>query len=230
MESTSGVGIRVGGDRRQQDRRAGSRNGVERRRGDRRRRAGAAGGLILSALSLGGVLHQGRPAELSAIAPTTAMRTLEATPQAPVAKDRAYDDIIAEASAEYGVDPALVRAVITAESRFDPDAQSQAGAQGLMQLMPILSKELGIKDPFNPRENVFGGVKYLSKMLDRHDGNVTLALASYNAGPRNVDRYKGVPPFKETRGYVKKINKMVAEARAEATAPLVTDADLRLGD
>ena len=152
-----------------------------------------------------------------------------ATPE-PVAKDRAYDDIIAEASAEYGVDPDLVRAVITAESRFDPDAQSQAGAQGLMQLMPILSKELGIKDPFNPRENVFGGVKYLSKMLDRHDGNVTLALASYNAGPRNVDRYKGVPPFKETRGYVKKINKMIAEARAEATAPLVTAADLRLGD
>jgi soluble lytic murein transglycosylase-like protein len=230
MESTTGVGVRVGGDRRQQDRRAGSRTGVERRRGDRRRRAGAAGGLILSALSLGGVLHQGRSAEISIAAPTASLMTLDTAPKPPVAKDRAYDDIIAEASAEYGVDPDLVRAVITAESRFDPDAQSHAGAQGLMQLMPILSKELGIKDPFNPRENVFGGVKYLSKMLDRHDGNVTLALASYNAGPRNVDRYKGVPPFKETRGYVKKINKMVAEARAEASAPLVADADLRLGD
>lgn len=229
MESAAGVGIRVGGDRRQQDRRATSRSGVERRRGDRRRRAGAAGGLLLSALSLGGVLHQGRPADLTTAVSTMASST-PVLPEAPVAQDRKYDDIIAEASAEYGVDPDLVRAVITAESRFDPDARSQAGAQGLMQLMPILSKELGIKDPFNPRENVFGGVKYLSKMLDRHDGNVTLALASYNAGPRNVDRYKGVPPFKETRGYVKKINKMVAEARQEAASPTVTDAGLRLGD
>jgi soluble lytic murein transglycosylase-like protein len=148
----------------------------------------------------------------------------------PVARDRKYDAIIAEASSEYGVDPELVRAVIRAESQFDPTAQSQAGAKGLMQLMPILSKELGVKDPFNPRENIFGGVKYLSKLLDRHDGNVTLALASYNAGPRNVARYKGVPPFKETRGYVKKINKMLAEAREEATTPAVTDADLRLAD
>ena len=232
MESTPGVGIRVGGDRRQQDRRATSRSGVERRRGDRRRKAGAAGGLLLSALSLGGVLHQGRPADITtAVSTMTSSTPVLPAEEAPVAPDRLYDDIIAEASAEYGVDPDLVRAVIRAESQFDPQAESHAGAKGLMQLMPILSKELGVKDPFNPRENIFGGVKYLSRMLDRHDGNVTLALASYNAGPRNVDRYKGVPPFKETRGYVKKINKMVAEARQEATAsPTITEADLRLGD
>lgn len=229
MESTPGVGIRVGGDRRHDDRRATSRSGVERRRGDRRRKAGAAGGLLLSALSLGGVLHQGRPADLGTAVSTMTSST-PIVPEAVVAPDRKYDDIIAEASAEYGVDPDLVRAVIRAESQFDPQAESHAGAKGLMQLMPILSKELGIKDPFNPRENIFGGVKYLSKMLDRHDGNVTLALASYNAGPRNVDRYKGVPPFKETRGYVKKINKMVAEARQEAASPTVADGGLRLAD
>lgn len=161
-------------------------------------------------------MHQGRSADLgNTNAPTTKIRLLA---KAPVAFDRVYDAIIAEASAEYGVDPELVRAVIRAESRFDPMAESGAGAKGLMQLMPILSKELGVRDPFDPRENIFGGAKYLSKLLDRHQGDVTLALASYNAGPRNVARYKGVPPFKETRGYVKKIRGMMAEA------------ELRLGD
>jgi soluble lytic murein transglycosylase-like protein len=222
----AGSGIRARGDRRHEDRRAGSRtSGGERRRGDRRR--AAAGGLILSALALGGVLHQGRSSTLDL---STASTTADASvPAAPVAPDHVFDDIIAEASAEYGVDPRLVRAVIRAESQFDPTAESGAGAKGLMQLMPILSKELGVQDPFNPRENVFGGVKYLSKLLDRHDGDVTLALASYNAGPRNVARYKGVPPFKETRGYVKKITKMMAESARTDGAP-VTTAELRLGD
>ena len=223
-----GVGMRAGVDRRRQDRRAASRQAGDRRRGDRRKRAAA--GLFMSALTLGGVMHQGRPATVA----TTDARTTEFLPARPaepepVAADRAYDTIIEEASAEYGVDPQLVRAVIETESRFDPKAVSGAGAKGLMQLMPILSKELGVQDPFNPRENIFGGVKYLSKLLDRHDGNVTLALASYNAGPRNVARYKGVPPFKETRGYVKKISKLMAEAR-DTSGPVVTTADLRLTD
>ena len=226
MENSVGVGIRDSGDRRRQDRRAATRQG-ERRHGDRRKRAVA--GLFLSALTLGGVMHLARPSSFTATDAPITTTVIPPAPEAPVAPDRAYDAIIAEASAEYGVDPRLVRAVIRAESQFDPMAESGAGAKGLMQLMPILSKELGVQDPFNPRENIFGGVKYLSKLLDRHDGNVTLALASYNAGPRNVARYKGVPPFKETRGYVKKISKMMADAR-ETERTLVASADLRLAD
>jgi soluble lytic murein transglycosylase-like protein len=160
------------------------------------------------------------------MADTPTLTSGPVAPPAPVAPDRAFDPIIDEASAQYGVDPELVRAVIRAESQFDPTAESGAGAKGLMQLMPILSKELGVQDPFNPRQNIFGGVRYLSKLLDRHNGDVSLALASYNAGPRNVDRYKGVPPFKETRGYVRRIRGMMKEARGT----VVASADLRLGD
>ena len=222
IESTVGLGLRMGGDRRLEARRVASREDTERRRGDRRQRA--AGSLLLSALALGGVIHQGLRADLGNT--STLTTEIHSAAEAPVAPDRAYDALIDEASAEYGVDPVLVRAVIRAESQFDPTAESGAGAKGLMQLMPILSKELGVQDPFDPRENIFGGVKYLSRLLDRHDGDVTLALASYNAGPRNVDRYQGVPPFRETRGYVKKIRGMMAQARD----PLVASADLRLGD
>jgi soluble lytic murein transglycosylase-like protein len=225
LESTVGVGLRMGGDRRHDDRRATPRGGNDRRRRDRRRRA--VGGLLLGALALGGLLYEVRPADLD----DANAAALEIPPvvDAPVAPDRAYDAIIAEASTEYGVDPELVRAVIRVESQFDPRAESGAGAKGLMQLMPILSRELGVQDPFNPRENIFGGVRYLSRLLDRHNGDVTLALASYNAGPRNVARYRGVPPFRETRGYVKRIRGAMAEARG-SRGPAVASADLRLGD
>jgi soluble lytic murein transglycosylase-like protein len=136
-----------------------------------------------------------------------------------------YDGIIQEAAEAYDVDPQLIRAVIRTESRFDPQATSPAGAQGLMQLMPFLSKELGVKDPLDPRDNIFGGVKYLRKLLNRHDGNVSLAVASYNAGPTAVKRYKGIPPYKETRGYVKKVtgllaDKLVADGSSSAAAAL----------
>ena len=130
----------------------------------------------------------------------------------------AYDALIEEAAVLYDLDPALIRAVIRAESRFDPMAISRAGAMGLMQLMPRVAEELGNANPFDPRENIMAGARLLRRLLDHHRGDVSLTLASYNAGPRAVAQHRNrVPPFPETRKYVKLITGWLKKERAEGT-------------
>lgn len=117
---------------------------------------------------------------------------------------RAFDDTVAEAAARYQVDPAWIKAIINAESHFQPRAKSPVGAKGLMQLMDGTAEMLGVKDSYNPRENILGGARYFRDNLRRFDDPV-LALAAYNAGPGTVKIYNGIPPYKETQNYVKKV-------------------------
>ena len=123
----------------------------------------------------------------------------------------AYDGFVDEAASKYDLDPRMIKAVMQAESAFDAMAVSPVGALGLMQLMPDVATELGVTDPLDPRQNIMGGSKYLRQLLDANGGNLRLAQASYNAGPGNVATYRPVPPFKETRNYVKNVTALLAD-------------------
>ena len=118
---------------------------------------------------------------------------------------RRFNQYISAASNQYNVDPALVEAVIQVESAFNPNAVSKKGATGLMQLMKATASQYKVKNRFNPRENIYAGVKHLRYLLNRFDGEIPLVLAAYNAGATTVEKYKGIPPYPETKRYVTKV-------------------------
>ncbi len=228
---------RSGEDRRKGDRRIGARIGPDRRKGDRRQMAAAAG------LAVSCLLFASTDASAQIYTRTNARGVVEATnvPEVPGAYKLAYpkrkgvvihspefklrpsshsafNDHIDAAAAWHGVPVPFVRAVIQTESQFDPRAVSSVGAQGLMQLMPATARRFGVADPFDPQQNIFGGVRYLRWLLDKFGGDQTLAAAGYNAGENAVLRHKGIPPYRETQGYVRKIMGILNGA---ATVPAV---------
>jgi soluble lytic murein transglycosylase-like protein len=116
-----------------------------------------------------------------------------------------FQGSISRAASRYGIDPALIRAVIHAESAFQPNAKSRVGALGLMQLMPDTARDMGVADPLSPEQNIQGGVRYLAWLMQKTRGNITLATAAYNAGPGAVERHRGIPPYEETETYVRRV-------------------------
>lgn len=143
---------------------------------------------------------------LAPVAAASTTGALDIPADIPTSGDKTLDRIIFEVGEREGVDPRFIHAVIWQESKYDQNARSHAGAQGLMQLMPATAKRFGCEDSNDPESNIEAGTKYLGWLLKRFDGNVELALAGYNAGEGAVDKYNGVPPYNETRNYVKIIS------------------------
>jgi hypothetical protein len=249
MSQGDGGPVRSGQDRRKGDRRRRPRSGSDRRCADRRQSGASAAGFVLMALALASA----PTARAQVYTRKNANGVVEAT-NVPASRDyrltypgkgtvihsRAYrlrpsyngeyNHHIAAAAALHGVDTEFVRAIIQVESDFDHLARSSKGAQGLMQLMPDTARRFGVTNAYDPRQNIFGGVRYLRWLLDMFRGDVSLAAAGYNAGENAVLRYGGVPPYKETRGYVDKVQTLLGggglytplPTAAQATAAFFT--------
>ena len=209
---------------RRRERGSTDRGVAERRRGDRRARVSA--GFVLAVASLTASATPNR-AYVDVRAPT--MGTLEppnvpaVSPEERLAADRLlpslnseFDVHIDAAAAQQGVSRELVRAIIQVESGFDRLAVSGAGARGLMQLMPATARRFGVINRFNARQNIFGGTRYLRALLDRYRGDISLTAAAYNAGVTCVARHGGIPPYKQTQDYVRKVNTLLGAALTEA--------------
>jgi len=143
----------------------------------------------------------------------TFTKELPPPPAATDAKSR-YRDLILSAATRYRVDPDLVTSIIAAESNFDPHAISRRNARGLMQLLPQTVAQLGVKNIFDPTENIDAGTRYLSTLLNRYHYNLALTLAAYNAGPQSVERYRSVPPYRETHSYMNKVSSTYAKSKS----------------
>ncbi len=216
-------------DRRHAERRllmsfGGRRLREDRRKHDRRLRLAGAGLLAAAALAVGGheVLSRAGVGPIGIGASgdePSASVDVNTDFHLPAWDKAALEPFIQEAATIHGLPAALIRAVIQTESRFNPLAVSRVGAQGLMQLMPDTARHVGIDNPFDPRENILGGTKYLRSLVERFNGNTAKAVAAYNAGPTVVARRGGIPPYRETQGYVRKIQKLVAGTDAEFSLP-----------
>jgi len=206
-----GIGLRHDIERRVGSRRAYTRGTPDRRRSARRRQKLRS--LLFTSLALAAPAQLRHASAFSSKLPSGPHVSTTIDSMVALNPKHAYEGFIREASALYNVDASLIRSIMQAESALNPVAVSRAGAMGLMQLMPEIAEAFEIDHPFDPRENIMGGARLLRELLDQHHGNVKLAVASYNAGPTAVHRYGGVPPFRETQGYVKKVQGLIADAR-----------------
>ena len=234
MNEMGGVGsfVERRGDRRQGERRQLERGGRDRRRGERRAATGA--GVVLTLATLA-VIPEARAdiytrVNSSGVTEATNLpndkdfRLTYRSPKGIVihspgfslrpSANHDFDHHIMAASVQHGISQDLIRAIIQVESQFDRLAVSTAGARGLMQLMPATARAMGVSDTFDARQNIFGGTKYLRVLLGLYGGDVSMAAAAYNAGETAVARYKGIPPYKETQNYVRKVNAILGTAVA----------------